>query len=518
MADYGDEDDHVTVDTDGESVNAGGGDDTVIVYANGVVVHGDEGDDWLATNLSMEAAGEDTDGDGIADSGVVDEATADLNGDEGDDLIHASLRMVNSDPYSRSATIVAKLHGGDGNDQLWLDLDADGTGFDVTMEGGIGADDIRVTARGHGDYYGASGPVVVDAGSGDDTVRVSATGRAEWGDVTVRAGNGNDFVESYSSNIGVEGYASGTNYLFGGNGNDTLIGSAPDNEAEGGSGADQITLSGMHNTANGGTGNDLIAGNFGLGISVFDGPEFGQSILSGGGGNDTVTASAVFYYEGEATNEVHGGEGADELTAVASFDLDLDSVEPGYELRYFTAHNLVYGDAGDDRLTGVIEGAGEIGEDMDLHSELYGGEGADYLSVRGGEGNILTGNQGDDTLVGSAGADRLVGGQDDDLLRGRGGEDVFAFGSIRNGERDRIGDFAIGEDLIDLAYIDANVFRAGNQSFVFGTREGTGRVWVETEEQRSVVYADNGRSILEIALLDGRGVEASDYSAGDFLL
>ena len=281
--------------------------------------------------------------------------------------------------------------------------------------------------------------------------------------------------------------------IDGGDGDDNLSASASgggdfsgpvENNVRGGGGSDSITIeAGTRNSAYGGDGGDTI-------------------VISGGAGAVDTDA--------EASNFAHGGDGADSITARLDFYVMYQEFGRG------VGTNVLEGGTGADRLTAII--TGQDGTELDAHSELYGGEGADRLSVRGGEGNILTGNQGDDTLIGSAGADRLVGGQDDDLLRGRGGEDVFAFGSIRNGERDRIGDFAIGEDVIDLAYIDANVFRVGNQAFVFSDRAGTGRVWVEDEGQRSVVYADNGRSVLEIALLDGRGVEASDYSASDFLL
>ena len=178
----------------------------------------------------------------------------------------------------------------------------------------------------------------------------------------------------------------------------------------------------------------------------------------------------------------------------------------------------IQGGAGNDLISATVSSDVEAG-----HSELYGGQGNDHLTVSGGEGNILEGNQGKDTLFGGSGADRLIGGQDDDVLRGNSGADEFVFGAARGGERDRIADFRIGTDVMDISGIDANVFRAGNQSFTFSAPDdwhGTARLCVEDEAgtSRSIVYADNGRAVLEIALSDGRNVDAEDYSASDFLL
>ena len=205
----------------------------------------------------------------------------------------------------------------------------------------------------------------------------------------------------------------------------------------------------------------------------------------------------------QAVNEALCGDGDDRVYARATASGEAE------------AFNVLEGGGGADSLRGVIRGDG--------YSELLGGQGDDQLSVRGGDGNTLEGNQGADTLIGGGGADRLIGGQDDDVLRGNGGADEFVFGAARNGERDRIADFRIGTDVMDVSGIDANVFRAGNQSFTFSGPDdwhGTGRVWVEDEAgtSRSIVYADNGRAVLEIALSDGRNVDAEDYSAGDFLL
>jgi len=66
--------------------------------------------------------------------------------------------------------------------------------------------------------------------------------------------------------------------------------------------------------------------------------------------------------------------------------------------------------------------------------------------------NNLKGLNGNDTLIGTSGNDTLNGGQGLDNLAGGAGNNlfVFAFGESLATGRDRISDFAIGRDKIDL--------------------------------------------------------------------
>ncbi|PZQ50451.1 MAG: hypothetical protein DI556_07825 [Rhodovulum sulfidophilum] len=122
---------------------------------------------------------------------------------------------------------------------------------------------------------------------------------------------------------------------------------------------------------------------------------------------------------------------------------------------------------GDDALhghAGADELRGNKGNDL-----LAGGSGDDLLL--GGSGrDTLRGGAGEDRLVAGPGADVLIGGAGADRLDGGGGADRFVFQSVAESgptaaTRDRIGDFVAGEDRIDLAGIDANVGRSGNQAF-----------------------------------------------------
>ncbi|WP_146779153.1 Ig-like domain-containing protein [Vibrio tarriae] len=73
--------------------------------------------------------------------------------------------------------------------------------------------------------------------------------------------------------------------------------------------------------------------------------------------------------------------------------------------------------------------------------------------ILGHAGNdVLDGGLGDDVLYGGSGNDILIGGLGDDILTGGSGEDLFKWvGGDLDGGRDRITDFKIGEDKIDLS-------------------------------------------------------------------
>lgn len=394
---------------------------------------------------------------------------ATVRGLDGDDRITTALSAAEGD-------LATTLYGGRGADQINVAMALDGSAEQAALTsllyGGRGDDDIVVTydvGEHEANETSIALSTTVSTWTGNDSIEISAEGyEISTSDTTVNSGAGEDLisVENWEWGYSIEGLSTTT--------------------INAGSGADQITS--ITNSATG----DVFAS------------------LDGGDGDDVIysTAQAVSDFNKNANNKVWGGEGDDQIEVIASSFAG-------------EAVNIVHGEEGDDRISA---GVGEYAAGS-LRHELYGGEGDDRLEVSGGTGNFLAGNQGDDTLVGSEGADRMIGGRGDDFLRGWGGEDTFEYQSARTGERDRVFDFVIGEDTIDVSRIDANVWRGGNQAFRFDEsgNGGTGRLWVEDtsyspDSHGSLIYADTGRAILTIALLDGRGVDASDYSASDFIL
>ena len=489
-------------------------DDTAIVQGNNVGVAGGEGDDWLTTSLRTNER--------------IDLSTT-LMGGAGDDTLYAALT---SDNYSEDTLVdyvylTATLEGGSGDDEIGVDLGAMWSAQNAaTISGGSGADTISVKSDivSFVTYLSSqymTAYIEVDGGLSADKIDVS-TWRGSIRDIKIHGGSegdaintsggsnteiygdsGNDTITAVSSSYGEE--SSGLNNVYGGTGNDYL-------DVRSGEYRGENTYQALNNTF-GEDGNDtLILNALGLVRAV--------NIGHGGVGDDNIYlfAESKGYTTtgGDAFNEAEGGEGSDLIEAVVSLP---ESAWAGSHVAPQRGLNLVYGDAGNDRLSARITMSDDASSG-DFHSELYGGTGNDRLKVSGGDENFLTGNQGNDTLLGSTGDDRMIGGQGDDYLKGYAGDDTFEFQSARNGERDRIDGFAIGDDLIDVSRIDANAWRGGNQSFSFDATGdgGTGKIWVEDYGTRSIVHADTGRAVLDIVLLDGRGVDASDYGASDFIL
>ncbi|RMB11894.1 DUF4347 domain-containing protein [Eilatimonas milleporae] len=146
--------------------------------------------------------------------------------------------------------------------------------------------------------------------------------------------------------------------------------------------------------------------------------------LIGGDEDDVVRGQ-------EGDDNIRGAGGDDEILA-GRRDNGNDTLSGG------TGNDTLGGGVGDDSIDG--------GDDDDI---LFGREGRDTLL--GGDGNdiIFTGD-GDDTVNGGFGNDTLWGSDGDDLLIGGAGSDTFTFGVLAG--NDRVADFDLGDDALDLRY------------------------------------------------------------------
>jgi serralysin len=213
--------------------------------------------------------------------------------------------------------------------------------------------------------------------------------------------------------------------LYGGDGNDFLDLVDPGfGLADGGSGNDIIDGTNFFDELYGGSGNDSI---FGGGIADF---------VDGGSGNDTIYANGIIF----------GGSGNDQISSLGG------------------PNGIIFGGSGNDQIVGLG------GDDR-----IDCGSGNDICSA--GDGNDkLFGGKGTDNLEAGDGSDLLVGGRGRDFLSGGGvgnddAIDVFRFTSVKDSlpgraKRDQI-DIFEDIDIIDLAKIDANTHKAGDQKFIF---------------------------------------------------
>ncbi|EGR0525814.1 VWA domain-containing protein [Vibrio cholerae] len=164
--------------------------------------------------------------------------------------------------------------------------------------------------------------------------------------------------------------------------------------------------------------------------------------LNGGAGNDILFGDSIVL---PAT----AGQGYEALQNYVAAKLGKGSVSDFEVHKYISQH------------------ASEFDISTDIHKDdmLIGGAGNDILFGQGGndwlDGGVgkdtLYGGSGNDTLIGGEGNDILIGGLGDDILTGGSGEDLFKWvnGDL-DGSRDRITDFKIGEDKIDLSDLFVN--------------------------------------------------------------
>lgn len=332
-------------------------------------------------------------------------------------------RMNGSFTYTGSG----RIHGvgGSGNDRQ-----ISGSGFDI-LEGNDGND--YLSSGGDRDkLYGGAGNDSLYGGDGDDSLY------GESNNDLLVAGNGNDRLDG----------GDGDDTLFGNNDNDTLFGGVGNDSLYGGDDNDQLFGYSGSDLLHGGNGNDYLYGD--VGDDTLYGYS-GDDILVGGSGNDTLDGGEgydIATFSGQGTqhrvsfvydypnlnhairvdNDI---EGVDFLYGIERIDLGTEGSYNVYTgatnadnlIADFNVAALLYGDDGDDRLSGsnyndILDG----GNNNDL---LYGGLGNDNLY--GGAGNdYINAGAGNDYIVGYD-FDLSNGPQIDRLLGGPG-SDTFVLG------------------------------------------------------------------------------------------
>ncbi|MEM9100161.1 MAG: calcium-binding protein [Pseudomonadota bacterium] len=324
---------------------------------------------------------------------------------------------------------------------------------------------------------GTPGADAMTGGAGDDQFVASA------GADLLQGGAGSDLADFSGStavsvnlfaNIGQGGFAEGDQFtsienLLGGSEGDRLTGTDDANTILGGGGGDLLIGRGGDDQIDGTIDADILQGGAGNDILNSQG---GNDSLFGGAGNDVLNGGAE-------TDFLSGGSGADSLNGWAGAD-------------------RLNGGAGDDTLRGG-----------NADDQLEGGPGADVLEGEVGHDTLfgqggldsLFGGAGDDSLFGGAGADSLTGGEGGDQLFGGTGADQFVYASASDApigaSAETIGDFRVGEDLIDLTAFDANPTLAGRQELSFlGAAAFTG----QSGQVRSGVTADPTVGFVEIDL------------------
>ncbi len=383
------------------------------------------------------------------------------------------------------------------------DLDGDdiliqNDGSDKWMDGGGGDDVLTAVHGGFGYLAGGSGSDSISGGDDDDlilgdgTIRAGSNSEGIYDSFTIGIQDIQDSTKNYDDNIDA---GNGTNQIIGGAGNDVIVsGSGEDHiygdvsskdryKGEGwellnelaselhgndfimaGIGADFVVGGGGNDTIFGEDGDDVLYGEDDFLPDLTPGNNF----IDGGGGNDTL-------YGGNGNDILIGGIGNDIVVAEGGND----------QLFGGEGSDILHGDSGNDYLSGGSENDeldGSDGDDELIGNEgddlIFGGGGSDYLD--GGDGddhlqdtigsvtgeiNILSGGNGNDTLVAGDADDELYGGTGNDVLFSGSGSDTLSGGFGNDQLEGGLGDdtylFSVG-DGIDLIIDDS-----GDSTLIF---------------------------------------------------
>ncbi|MEM6252361.1 MAG: calcium-binding protein [Cyanobacteria bacterium P01_D01_bin.156] len=276
----------------------------------------------------------------------------------------------------------------------------------------------------------------INGQGGDDSLAVGDLTDSGVQKVIFSGGEGNDTLDARESTTTIE--------VFGGDGDDLLLGGSAEDTFFAGAGNDIVVGQRGNDTADLGDGDDRFIWNNG------DGSDF----INGADGFDVT--------------QVNGADGPGD-----EFDLsqvDGQAIFNRLNLGLFTLTNEgieqfeINGQGGNDSLT-INDLTGS-----DVQSVLFsGGDGNDFLNASGtftpvtadgGDGNdILIGGAGDDILIGGNGSDLLIGGAGNNILIGGNGADFFGFDTGAVFDADDIGTNQIQNyEAIDTIVLDLTVF------------------------------------------------------------
>ncbi|WP_342078337.1 calcium-binding protein [Yoonia sp. SS1-5] len=409
------------------------------------------------------------------------------------------------------------IRGGDGRDAL---------------SGGAGDDEIR-GEDGNDSIRGGAGADLIDGGSGTDTavysdsaegVTVSlnqGTNPQQGGDAQGDVLRGIENIRASNHDDRLTGN-NGANFIQGLDGDDVIEGLGGRDTIQAGDGDDTVIVQdGANRSFDGGAGFDTlrVADRVGLNsddeVTNFEALEIiGQDRTAVVRLDaDQVTFEEITYdsQNGRAVEIEVFGDGSDtvDLSNIALIGLDDED-------QFF-----FFGDDGDETVTGTALGdrlEGRNGNDVlngeGGNDELVGGNGNDVLN--GGNGaDRLFGQDGNDVLVGGAGSDRLDGGRgvdEVDYSASAEGIDIV----LDNGNRRGDGGDAAGDQLVSIENVTGTAFadlvRGSNAENRI--EAGAGNDVVDGLSGDDVLIGEAGNDVLD----GGRGEDLLIGGIGDDVL
>ncbi|MBW6400197.1 calcium-binding protein [Roseomonas sp. HJA6] len=231
----------------------------------------------------------------------------------------------------------------------------------------------------------------------------------------------------------------------------------------------------------------------------------GRDILNGRAGADTMDGGQdndIYYVDnaGDAVWEsgYHNVSGYDRIVSTVSYALS-DSV-------YVERLSLSGGVA--------VNAQGNF-----LSNRLDGNALGNTLSGLNGN-DLMFGFAGNDTLLGGEGNDRLLGGAGADSLVGGNGNDRYEWDAITDMTGDRVVGFVKGQDILDLATIDANTATPAYEDFTFigsAAFTGAGQVRAQLVGGNTVVQVNVNAALAFDAQFTLEGFTGT-LAASDFAL
>jgi hypothetical protein len=339
-------------------------------------------------------------------------------------------------------------------DYVYDAIDYSGSPYaiNVLLTGGIGSFGSHVTFDGSSDVDTLVNFETFTGSSQADEFRVTAS-------FVNKEGTGRNWIDGGAGNDVIHGNGQTVLYYFDGGETDGVY----------------VNLGlGVARSLNGAPEDDLA--NVGVdtftGVNAVAGSVFDDVLI----GSDSARAETFDGEQGEDT--IDGGGGAHDRYQIETppFGVIVDISSPeGFA-------KLVFDDGSfeSDTLINIEEiSATQFDDDITLSN-------ADNVGIGENGNDVIRGLAGNDTLIGdqghgffetTPGNDVLIGGLGKDTMTGNEGADTFDFDSIletgkTRATRDVITDFTRGEDVVDLATIDANALVDGDQAFIWRGEQG----------------------------------------------
>ena len=394
----------------GQVIHAGAGSDVIYDGAGDDTVYGGAGQDRFFSGLGADHySGGESDRDEVryqyASAGLTIDMSDAANSTgiaEGD--TYDSIERIQGSDFDDVIILTGDTEVSDAREGNDLIIDGDGRN---AMRGGAGADVFQFGAGdGHQDQ-------IRDFEVGEDRIDISAWGVSDFDDlvITPRNATSGAIVTYGDESIRLDGLAQSDIDAI--SASDFIL--VPEVEPSG-----TIALSGTE-------ASDII----GLGYIDASGTEYSNAghTIYAGSGSDTV-------HDGAGDDVVYGGDGQDRFFAGAGADHYDGGAHHNDEVLYHQSSTGLTIDMTDaSNSTGVAAGDTFVG------IERIKGTNYDDVIILAGSTAVNDARGGDDLIIDGDGLN---------TMRGGAGADTFQF-TAGDGHQDRIDDFTIGEDIIDVS-------------------------------------------------------------------